>query len=85
MHKVRKFPKNYDLKETKSASLDGDADRVVYFMDHNNEFVCLDGDRLIVLYVTAVKKLLEGTGINPGVVTTVYANSSVVTYIQDTL
>lgn len=85
VHKVRKFPKNYDLKETKSASLDGDADRVVYFMDHNNEFVCLDGDRLIVLYVTAVKKLLEGTGINPGVVTTVYANSSVVTYIQDTL
>lgn len=85
VHKVRQFPKNYSLKETKSCSLDGDADRVVYFMDHNDEFVCLDGDRLIVLYVTALKKLLEGTGINPGVVTTVYANASVVKYIEETL
>jgi phosphoacetylglucosamine mutase len=58
---------------------------VVYFLDHNDRFECLDGDRLIVLYVTALKKLLEGTGVSPAVVTTVYANAAVVNYIRDVL
>lgn len=36
---------------TRCASIDGDADRVVYFFtDANNQFYLLDGDRIATLY-----------------------------------
>lgn len=36
---------------TRCISIDGDADRVVYFFaDENNQFFLLDGDRIATLY-----------------------------------
>lgn len=36
---------------TRSVSIDGDADRIVYFFtDENNQFYLLDGDRIATLY-----------------------------------
>lgn len=36
---------------TRAVSIDGDADRIVYFFtDENNEFFLLDGDRIATLY-----------------------------------
>lgn len=36
---------------TRCVSIDGDADRIVYFFtDENNQFFLLDGDRIATLY-----------------------------------
>lgn len=36
---------------TRCVSIDGDADRIVYFFtDENNQFYLLDGDRIATLY-----------------------------------
>lgn len=41
---------------TRCVSIDGDADRIVYFFtDENNQFYLLDGDRIATLYAGYVK------------------------------
>ena len=40
------------------ASIDGDADRLVYFMQPGGKFVLLDGDRIAVLAALLVRDLL---------------------------
>jgi phosphoacetylglucosamine mutase len=72
-------------------SIDGDADRVVFFTKHNGSFVLLDGDRISCLCAVYIKKLLQHApqeaqqGVNMGVVQTAYANGASTDYITQTL
>ena len=61
------------------ASLDGDADRLIYFyFNETGEFKMLDGDRISVLFAFYLRKLLKSAGLFDslkfGVVQTAYAN-----------
>ncbi|KAJ9459992.1 Phosphoacetylglucosamine mutase [Diplonema papillatum] len=71
------------------ASLDGDADRIVYFSFAGGRFNLIDGDRIAVLYATLVKSLTdrliaEGSTLNPtfGIVQTAYANGASTSYMR---
>ncbi|KAF2735039.1 Phosphoacetylglucosamine mutase [Polyplosphaeria fusca] len=71
-------------------SLDGDADRVVfYFKDSNNSFHLLDGDRIATLVASFLGDLVRQAGladsITIGVVQTAYANGAATQYVEKTL
>lgn len=69
-------------------SIDGDADRVVYFyIDGNNKFHLLDGDRIATLVAAYFKELLETSGLSLqlGLVQTAYANGGSTDYISKVL
>lgn len=72
------------------ASLDGDADRVVYyFIDSDNNFRLLDGDKIATLAALFIGELAKSAGISDklkvGVVQTAYANGSSTDYITKSL
>lgn len=70
------------------ASFDGDADRVVfYYVDENEHFHLLDGDKIATLIAGYFKQVISdlGTNLNIGVVQTAYANGSSTKYITDVL
>ncbi|CEO96755.1 Phosphoacetylglucosamine mutase [Plasmodiophora brassicae] len=70
------------------ASIDGDADRVVYFyVDENEKFCLLDGDKIIALVVGYLKRLTKDAGLDLqiGVVQTAYANGAATNYIEKVL
>ncbi|KAF3922974.1 hypothetical protein ABW20_dc0102612 [Dactylellina cionopaga] len=68
------------------ASLDGDADRIVYYyVDAQKTFHLLDGDKIATLAVSFIVDLVKSSGIsdfNLGVVQTAYANGSSTTYVE---
>ncbi|KAL1311272.1 hypothetical protein AAFC00_001460 [Neodothiora populina] len=71
-------------------SLDGDADRIVfYFNDQNNTFRLLDGDRIATLAASFIGHLARQSGLleklNIGVVQTAYANGAATNYVQKNL
>lgn len=70
-------------------SVDGDADRVLYYyMDGQTNFHLLDGDRIATLIASYLKELLEETGldgISLGLVQTAYANGASTEYINNKL
>ncbi|PSN66850.1 Phosphoacetylglucosamine mutase [Corynespora cassiicola Philippines] len=71
-------------------SLDGDADRVVYyFKDENNVFRLLDGDRIATLVASFLGDLVRQSGladlIKIGVVQTAYANGAATNYVEQHL
>ncbi|KAF2274158.1 Phosphoacetylglucosamine mutase [Westerdykella ornata] len=71
-------------------SLDGDADRVVYyFKDDSNVFHLLDGDRIATLVASFLGDLIRQSGlaeqITIGVVQTAYANGAATKYVEQTL
>jgi len=71
---------------TRYASLDGDADRLLYYYtDAESKFHLLDGDKISSLYAAYLKELLEISNLNfsLGVVQTAYANGSSTSYLQD--
>ncbi|PJF17967.1 Phosphoacetylglucosamine mutase [Paramicrosporidium saccamoebae] len=75
---------------THFASLDGDADRLVYFtFTDAGTFQLIDGDRMSALIAMAIKKLLQKSGladsITMGVVQTAYANGGSTEFIEKTL
>lgn len=73
---------------TRCLSIDGDADRVVYFFnDDNNKFHLLDGDRIATLYAGYLLDLVKKSGIDLkfGIVQTAYANGGSTDYIQNVL
>jgi len=75
-------------KDVRCVSIDGDADRVVYFyMDGNNKFHLLDGDRIATLVAAYFKELLETSGLSLqlGLVQTAYANGGSTDYISNVL
>ncbi|KAL4871783.1 hypothetical protein BDV12DRAFT_20016 [Aspergillus spectabilis] len=72
------------------ASLDGDADRIIYyFMDEGNVFRMLDGDRIATLAASFIGDLARSAGIasklNIGVIQTAYANGASTDYIEKVL
>lgn len=69
-------------------SVDGDADRVVYFFtDENNCFHLLDGDRIATLVADYLMGLVRVCNINlrMGLVQTAYANGASTDYIEHQL
>ncbi|CAF4198433.1 unnamed protein product [Rotaria sp. Silwood2] len=83
----QKAPDGLPLKNyPKCCSIDGDADRLIYFfLDKNNQFRLLDGDRFSVLFASFLSlKLQEAKlfdDVKIGVVQTAYANGSSTDYI----
>ena len=69
-------------------SVDGDADRVVYYFS-DDKFHLLDGDRIATLLAGHIKHLLALSGLSSdiklGLVQTAYANGSSTAYIRDNL
>ena len=71
-------------------SLDGDADRIMYyFLDENETFHLLDGDRIATLAAVFLGDLIRNAGLSEklkvGVVQTAYANGASTSYIQHDL
>jgi phosphoacetylglucosamine mutase len=74
----------------RSCSLDGDADRLIYYwVDPESGFVMLDGDRISSLAASFIGDLVEAAGLRDelriGVVQTAYANGASTTYITQHL
>ncbi|KAF1983680.1 Phosphoacetylglucosamine mutase [Aulographum hederae CBS 113979] len=72
------------------ASLDGDADRIIfYFADKDNTFRLLDGDRIATLAASFLADLGRQSGLAEqlkiGVVQTAYANGASTQYIEKSL
>ena len=91
MKLYQKAPEGLPLLDyPKYCSIDGDADRLVYFfLDENRRFHMLDGDRFSVLFAFFIAsklreaKLLEH--VKMGVIQTAYANGSSTDYIVNTM
>jgi phosphoacetylglucosamine mutase len=94
VQKNKTLPRNFDQiedKNKKMASLDGDADRLVYFTidSTTNKFRLLDGDKTIALYTLFIRDLLTQSDLSShlriGIVQTAYANGASTIYMQHTL
>ncbi|CAF0819338.1 unnamed protein product [Rotaria sordida] len=74
----------------KYCSIDGDADRLIYyFIDENQRFHMLDGDRFSVLFASFISNKLKEAKlmdqVKMGVIQTAYANGSSTNYIVNTM
>ena len=97
VQKERRFPAHGGFDElptgTKCVSVDGDADRLVYFYRDasSNETRLLDGDKIASLIATRVGDLTRRCGddlrrsLRVGVVQTAYANGASTRYIETAL
>ncbi|OJD17732.1 hypothetical protein AJ78_02198 [Emergomyces pasteurianus Ep9510] len=88
--KQRAPPSSKASTHDRCASLDGDADRLVYYyLDTGNVFKLLDGDRIATLAAAFIGELTRNAGIGNklkiGVVQTAYANGSSTEYIEKVL
>ncbi|KAI9725285.1 MAG: Phosphoacetylglucosamine Mutase [Chrysothrix sp. TS-e1954] len=71
-------------------SLDGDADRLVYYyLDSSSRFQLLDGDRIATLCASFIGDLARQSGLSDslkiGIVQTAYANGASTDYVANTL
>nr|CAD7409967.1 unnamed protein product [Timema poppensis] len=76
------------LANARCVTVDGDADRLLYFYtDESNVFHLLDGDRIATLVAGYLMDLVKESKlkINLGLVQTAYANGSSTDYIANTL
>lgn len=83
-------PSSHAVNLARCASLDGDADRLMYyFNDENSNFHLLDGDRIAILAASFIGELARNAGlgekIKVGVVQTAYANGASTSYITQDL
>ncbi|OXV09021.1 hypothetical protein Egran_03215 [Elaphomyces granulatus] len=88
--KQRAPPSSKAAPLDRCASLDGDADRLIYyFMDEGSSFRLLDGDRIATLAASFISDLARTAGIlqklKIGVIQTAYANGSSTEYIEKVL
>ena len=72
----------------RGCSLDGDADRLMYFyLDDTGKFHMLDGDKIAALTAGFIVELVKNAGlegqINLGVVQTAYANGASTKYLSE--
>ncbi|KAH8835299.1 phosphoacetylglucosamine mutase [Flagelloscypha sp. PMI_526] len=72
----------------RGASLDGDADRLIYYyLDENSQFHMLDGDKIAGLVAAFIGDLVKDAGleeqIKVGVVQTAYANGASTKYLSE--
>ncbi|KAF5337006.1 hypothetical protein D9611_003170 [Ephemerocybe angulata] len=77
-------------KGQRACSLDGDADRLMYyFIDERNYFLMLDGDKIATLVAAFIVDLVRLAGlaeqVKVGVVQTAYANGASTKYLADKL
>lgn len=89
MKTKQSFPNGLPVvKNVRCCSVDGDADRLIYYyMDENDVFHLMDGDRIAILVTSYLQEIIEPTGIDlkMGLVQTAYANGASTQYISDTL
>lgn len=81
----KKLPFSHQ-KESKNdlhASLDGDADRVIFYFQDNDNMCLLDGDRIISLLVYYLETIIPVKEFNIGVVHTAYSNGNLITYLKE--
>jgi phosphoacetylglucosamine mutase len=82
----RDFPEHFENvpEGARCCSLDGDADRIVYFTRRRGQFMLLDGDRLSILYASYLKYLLLyiPCSISMGIIQTPYANGKSTSFIE---
>ncbi|XP_076345832.1 phosphoglucomutase 3-like protein nst isoform X2 [Tachypleus tridentatus] len=85
----QKIPEGIPVEpDVRCVSFDGDADRVVYFyVDENQKFHLLDGDKIATVVTAYLKDLLSAAGIdlNLCIVQTAYANGSSTYFISEIL
>ncbi|KAI8817374.1 uncharacterized protein EV422DRAFT_541563 [Fimicolochytrium jonesii] len=86
----QKKPEGFDLKPgMRCASLDGDADRIVFwYADKSGTFKLLDGDKIATLAAEFIMRLVRSAeipDIRVGVVQTAYANGASTAYVKNTL
>jgi phosphoacetylglucosamine mutase len=72
----------------RACSLDGDADRLIYYyLDDRGVFHMLDGDKIAALVAAFIIELVKVAGleekIKVGVVQTAYANGASTKYLQE--
>jgi len=84
------LPVNKDIQLQKYCSFDGDADRIVYYYnDEQNVFHLLDGDKIATLLATQMTDLINtallSDRIDLCIVQTAYANGSSTCYIKDVM
>lgn len=77
-------------REKKFASIDGDADRVIYYyLDKDGKFHMLDGDKIATLAAMYIREEINKLGgkanLSMGVVQTAYANGASSRYLHDTM
>ncbi|PTB78046.1 hypothetical protein M440DRAFT_1399225 [Trichoderma longibrachiatum ATCC 18648] len=88
--KQRAPPTLKPAPEARCCSLDGDADRLIYYWaDPDSGFFMLDGDRISSLNASFISDLVRSAGLQDdlriGVVQTAYANGASTTYIEKNL
>jgi len=81
---------NYLKTGQRGCSLDGDADRLMYFyIDERNQFRMLDGDKIAALVAGFIVDLIKTANLDSeikvGVVQTAYANGSSTKYLAERL
>jgi phosphoacetylglucosamine mutase len=78
-------PLNYDFKNYRLTSFDGDADRLVYGYSED-QFTLLDGDRIACLFALFIKDLLKESNMNDKfsimVVQTPYCNGASTKFLK---
>lgn len=72
----------------RGCSLDGDADRLMYFyLDERSQFHMLDGDKIAALVAAFIVELVKTSGLDSqikvGVVQTAYANGASTKYLSE--
>lgn len=85
----QKFPTGLPTDpKARCCSVDGDADRIVYYyLDESGKFHLMDGDRIATLVAGYLQEIVQQTGINlnMGLVQTAYANGASTAYITEKL
>ena len=71
--------KKININIHKGCSLDGDADRLIFWFYKNNDLIILYGDDILLLWTYYLKNLLS----NLVVITTPYCNSAIITKIRE--
>lgn len=77
-----------ETQNVRCVSVDGDADRVIYsYIDDNNKYHMLDGDKIATLVAGYFQELLKSAGLRLklGLVQTAYANGASTDYITNKL
>ena len=76
------FKKHKKIKKDLCASLDGDADRVIFYFQDNEKMCLLNGDRIMSLIIYYLETIIPIKEFNIGVVHTVYSNGNFLRFLK---
>lgn len=89
VQKIKTLPKGLEAENAdRCCSLDGDADRLVYFYHDESKLCLIDGDKITSLmtgYVAQLLRSAEVSDLTLGIVQTAYANGASTHYIEQQL